>query len=163
MRYFLFICLFIVNVCFANSSSIRSLPGPRSIVQVETFAIPPGGKQLTIIYGNEEIGYFQRILDSSPDQKKIDFEFVPPSYMAPINFQMSYVDHKGNTVKKPLLRKKYKSTIPHSFRGKASGELTFPFFIFNGIIQKKEETLFIPMVMNKLGEIIWYFVPEQSI
>ena len=91
----------------------------------------------SIIYGHEQIGFYQAQSWQLSDNNQILLEFIAPTYRFPIKFYAILTSGE----KKLLLTRLIKSPVPKIFlqnqREVVSGQLSYPFYLLNGALPRK--------------------------
>lgn len=126
---------------------INKIQLPQAFAKKETFPWPKkNSTPTTVRYGNSDFGFFSskrfRI-----ENNQLTFDFIPPTYRKPIEFQ---VQTSTGTVS--FGKRQYKSPIGDLFTPFISTytPTTVPFFILDW---KFDEDL--AVVVNRLGEVVW--------
>ncbi len=131
-----------------------------------------------VYYGNSKIGFFES-KTFTLSRNAINLRMIPPTYKDPVLFY----GEKPNREIVPLGKKKFKSPLPRAFRAlriKRKGNLKTPYFLVSGGLPKskyrrpndgslkpvlpfKNNGRFtFPMIVNKLGEIVWTYIPAKD-
>ena len=132
----------------------------------------------SVIYGHPSIGFF-KTEDIKRKQGYLEFKIIPPTYVYPVVFYGK--DHSGSF--KILGRKNFKSPLPKAFdliKFTVQGTFTKPYFLLSGSLPKyslsslasnrakpnlpfKNKNRFsFPMIVNRIGEIVWAYVPSKE-
>lgn len=130
-----------------------------------------------IFYGHPKVGFFKANIKNFTKGKML-VQYIPPTYKFPTQF---YIKHNSKFIK--VHSEQNKSPLPPAFnliKINVSGEFTDPYFLVGGSIPRsrfkefengrlspdlplKNKTRFsFPMIVNKLGEIVWIYVPVDN-
>ena len=129
----------------------------------------------SVSYGNPLIGYFKST-DLTRTKRGTTLRLIPPSYKGKIEFYGVTSDNRHLN----LGTKHFTSPLPKSFlliRTKVRGTFSRPFFLLSGALPhyslkkphsgqakpnlpfKNNRRFTFPMIVNRLGEIIWVYIP----
>lgn len=116
-----------------------------------------------IIYGNESFGFFS--LKNFEAGATLDFSIVPFAFNEPINFCVR--DQKGKV--QWVSQKIYKNSRPvvlKNIRTETEGQFSHNFFLLSAQFVPDENNVknrsFLPIVVNKKGEVIWGHLPQNG-
>lgn len=160
-KVFLIFLLLRVSPCSANVQFDfllnPNIKVPAAFVRAESFA-SRNEKAVSIVYGNSKIGFFeQKNLEVGASNVRI--KLIPPTYLFPISFTLKYENQQGEIKSRSLGSRKYNYPFakPEGFNVTSMGKLSFPFVLVNGISGNANHEIYVPMIVNKLGEIVWAY------
>lgn len=143
----------------------RGRMAPEIFLRTESFRVPPeagnGARGLEVVYGNSRVGYFRqsRVARQGAD---IRITLIPPTYLHPVEFSLRFEDDSGATKTFSLGKKKYQHPAPEVGNPgiRVFGNPTFNFALISQsfVSRNDEEDFFIPVIINRLGETVWYSV-----
>ncbi len=120
-------------------------------------------KPVSIIYGNKQFGYFTS--DKFNINEGLSFQFIPPTYKSNINFCIKYDD---GTVKHSS-KKQFQNPSPvvtKNVRVEYEGEFNSNYFLIGAQFVPNENTgddrAYIPIIVNKVGEVVWAHLPQNG-
>lgn len=117
----------------------------------------------TIIYGHEDIGFFQAKSVSKTRDGKIAVQLLPPSYKRPISFFIVNKDQKKTVFKKTF---KVPAGHPEALTIQMRGRFSAPFILTDLVTNETQPPSFYPAVINRIGEVVWqdrsHFIPSRD-
>ena len=116
-----------------------------------------------ILYGNKDFGHYT--IDSFDSQNELKFSINPPTYKTPIDFCVQYTDGTIQWVH----NQKFKNPSPialKNIRIEVDGDLSHNFFLMSAQFVPDENSgknrAYLPIIVNKFGEIIWAHLPQNG-
>lgn len=118
-----------------------------------------GNKPEQILYGNERIGFF-KASDWEVKNGKLIIRFLPPTYSGAISFYTL-----ANNKKTKLYTTTYRAPLwPEQFlyNPVVTGRTNIPFILTNIGVSLPQATLYYPIIINSLGELLWVFAEASE-
>jgi hypothetical protein len=114
-----------------------------------------------IVYGNHIYGYF-KITEKNIkfDGQNLIFSIIPPGYKNPINFydhKLKIYEKKFNPVDSSILKE-----ITVQTKGQMSHHLYLLSAVFYPSISRDQKRSYFPIILNRIGEIIWAYIPDKG-
>jgi hypothetical protein len=120
--------------------------------------VPTTAQDVSVVYGAKTFGYFE----TKPLRRegpKVWIDFIPPTFRAPIEFTLKFKDMSGKLITRAAGQRKYAPLKTNLLSSEAfiEGALSFNYALTNGMLQVGDKTTYVPILINKFGELVWYF------
>jgi hypothetical protein len=159
MRALGFVFLLLLSIFFWGQAQAHNLVQNIEVPFKSVDQSPP-----VIIYGHEDVGFFQAKSVLAKSKGKIEIQLIPPSYKR----EISFFDVRGS--KRTLIFKKlFKAPAQHpeALSVQTRGQFSVPFFLTDLITNETDPPTFYPAIINRLGEIVWHdrshFIPSRDL